>query len=59
MVDGANLTHGNKLNQSDVTRVSIDFRVLPLRFYNEHEAQQTITTKTKLALGHYFSLFKF
>ena len=28
--DGANLEHGNRINRSDETRVSFDFRVIPL-----------------------------
>ena len=31
--DGANLMHGNKINNTDISRVSIDFRVLPKKSY--------------------------
>ena len=49
--DGANLKHGNKMNESDISRFSVDFRVLPYSKYDEKNVQETITTKTKLKLG--------
>ena len=54
--DGANLNHGNKINESNISRFSIDFRVLPLSKYDEKNMQETITTKIKLKLGIYFEL---
>ena len=56
--DGANLKHGNKINQSDISRFSVDFRVLPYSKYGEENVKETITTKTKLKLGSYFELME-
>ena len=53
--DGLNLTHGNKKNISDYTRVSIDFRVMPLSRYVESNFS-SINTNTKFKLGEYYSL---
>ncbi|MAF24893.1 hypothetical protein CL634_04885 [bacterium] len=53
--DGSNLMHGNKVNDSDETRVSVDFRVMPRSRYvaSNHE---TINTKTKFAIGGYYEI---
>ena len=56
--DGANLKHGNKMNESNVSRFSVDFRVLPFSKYDENNMQETITTKIKLKLGSYFELME-
>ena len=51
---GSVLKHGNKLNKTEQTRVSFDFRIIRLSDYNEHNAQQSITTSTTLKRGEYF-----
>ena len=56
--DGANLKHGNKINQSDVSRFSVDFRVMPYSKYDDTNVKETVTTKTKLRLGSYFELME-
>ena len=56
--DGANLKHGNKINESNISRFSVDFRVLPYSKYDENNMQETITTKIKLKLGSYFELLE-
>ena len=56
--DGANLKHVNKINESDISRFSVDFRVLPYSKYDESNMQETITTKIKLKLGSYFDLME-
>ena len=56
--DGANLKHGNKINKSNISRFSVDFRVLPFSKYDEQNLKETITTKTKLKLGSYFELME-
>ena len=53
--DGSNLTHGNNKNTSDYTRVSIDFRVMPLSRYIPSE-YGSINTKTKFKIGGYYSI---
>ena len=57
--DGANLTHGNKTNTYDLTRISVDFRILPYKNYSEDDIKETVTTKTKLKLGSYFNLMEY
>lgn len=53
---GNKLTHGNKVNRTGQTRVSIDFRVLPLSRYDETNEAQSITQKTKFKAGEYYTL---
>ena len=48
--DGSNLMHGNKVNDSQETRVSVDFRVMPRSMYVDSD-QTTINTKTRFAIG--------
>jgi hypothetical protein len=56
--DGANLKHGNKINDTGKTRISIDFRVMPYSKYDESEIKETITMKTKIKIGDYFDLIE-
>ena len=46
------------MNESDISRFSVDFRVLPFSKYDEKNMQETITTKIKLKLGSYFDLME-
>lgn len=52
--NGNQLTHGNKVNDTGRSRVSMDFRILPLRFYEASQAQESITQKTKFKEGEYY-----
>ena len=52
--DGANLLHGNKLNDTNNTRVSFDFRILPRSKYNEDNIKESITNNTKMVIGEYW-----
>lgn len=54
MWDGTNLLHGNKTNEESTTRVSFDFRVMPMSRYEPSE-HGSINTKSKFALGEYYS----
>jgi len=54
--DGANLCHGNKLNDTDSTRISIDFRILPLDKYQENE-KTSVAVNTKMTIGDYWLLY--
>ena len=51
--DGANTLHGNKDNLTGKSRLSIDFRIFPLKYYNEEEQAdaKTITQKKRLIIG--------
>jgi len=52
--NGANLLHGNKNNTSDMTRTSIDFRLVdPLKFIPNKSG--SINTNTSFEVGGYFS----
>ena len=51
-LDGSNLTHGNELNITDKTRVSIDFRVMLASNYIPSEGG-SINTKTPFTKGGY------
>lgn len=52
--DGANLKHGNKLNDTGLSRVSIDFRVLPKSKYQPTD--KTSTSKNmKMIVGSYWN----
>jgi ectoine hydroxylase-related dioxygenase (phytanoyl-CoA dioxygenase family) len=53
--DGSNLTHGNKPNTGENTRVSIDFRLVdPKKFISSN--LKSINTKTKFTIGDYFDI---
>ena len=55
--DGANTLHGNKDNLTGKSRLSIDFRIFPLKYYNEEEQAdaKTITQKKRLIIGEYWT----
>ena len=53
--DGSNLTHGNKKNISNNTRVSVDFRVMPFSRYKESDIG-SINMKSKFKIGGYYEL---
>jgi ectoine hydroxylase-related dioxygenase (phytanoyl-CoA dioxygenase family) len=53
--DGVNLMHGNKLNDTGSTRVSFDFRCVPMSRYEPTE-KRTVSSGIRLALGEYFDL---
>ena len=58
--NGNTCVHGNKINKTDITRVSLDFRVLPRENYNylidniENKAVSTATMGTKFQIGGYY-----
>lgn len=53
--DGANLVHGNKPNESQQTRVSVDFRLIdPIKFVPNMDG--SINMKTKFMIGEYFDI---
>ena len=51
--DGANKMHGNKTNDTPITRVSIDFRVIPLSRYKDSE-RFSINTELPMKIGGYW-----
>ena len=55
--NGASLLHGNKTNSSKQTRMSIDFRFMPYSKYKDNN-KVSVTNKTKMTVGEYFTLLK-
>lgn len=55
--NGNKLTHGNKVNLTGATRVSMDFRILPISKYDENNSSESITTNTKFKEGQYYKRF--
>jgi len=53
--NGNRCRHGNKPNTTGLTRVSLDFRVLPEMYYNEDYDLSTATTNMKFKIGEYYS----
>lgn len=51
--DGSNLMHGNKINETKKTRISVDFRVIKYSNYKPSE-HGSINTKTKFQIGEYY-----
>lgn len=54
--NGANLKHGNKVNLTGKTRVSIDFRILPMDRYNPKASELSVSAGKKFIIGDYFKL---
>lgn len=54
---GIHLTHGNKINQTNASRVSVDFRVIPLSQWKVQDGS-SINTKVKFDIGGYYELCK-
>jgi hypothetical protein len=59
--DGNRCRHGNQENTTARTRISLDFRVLPRRFYHERpvgNGVSSITSGKKFRLGSYYATFE-
>ena len=52
--DASNLLHGSKDNTTDITRVSVDFRVISKSNFKPLETVGSINTKTKFDIGGYY-----
>ncbi len=55
--NGNQLRHGNKINLTGKTRVSMDFRILPASFYHPEQNSSSLTRKTKFVEGEYYKRF--
>jgi hypothetical protein len=53
--NGCNLTHGNKINTTGKTRISVDFRVIKYSNYIPSD-HGSINTKTQFNIGGYYKL---
>ena len=56
--NGNSLMHGNKQNNTLNTRVSVDFRCIPLSKYSEEEGAAAIYSKMKFKIGDYYEVTK-
>lgn len=56
--NGNVLKHGNKVNETGKTRISFDFRILPMSKYNPNYEAKTATTNLKFVEGEYYKIFK-
>ena len=55
MFNGCECTHGNKINQTGKTRISLDFRIMPLENYNPDYKEKTRTQNLEFKPGQYYS----
>ena len=55
--DGVNTMHGNIFNESDVTRVSVDARIVPVSVADEMPTAESINMNTPLVEGGYYKRF--
>lgn len=55
--NGNKLSHGNKVNGTQLTRLSMDFRILPISFYKEGAGGESLTRGTKFVEGEYYKRF--
>jgi ectoine hydroxylase-related dioxygenase (phytanoyl-CoA dioxygenase family) len=53
--DGSNLNHGNKPNTTGVSRVSIDFRIMPYSKYDENNNNKSTHLALPMKIGGYYS----
>ena len=51
---GNKCTHGNKNNQTNDTRISLDFRILPKRLCSSNQDSSSVTAGIKFAVGDYY-----
>ena len=50
--------HYNKINKTNNTRVSFDFRIIPGSLYNEDNINSSITYNKKFLVGEYFDIIE-
>lgn len=56
--NGNKCRHGNMINDTDQTRVSFDFRILPLNKYDPSKAKKSATRGTSFTVGGYYKELK-
>lgn len=52
--NGNQLRHGNLVNKTGMTRVSMDFRIIRKKDYQSSQKLGSITTNTKFEIGEYY-----
>jgi ectoine hydroxylase-related dioxygenase (phytanoyl-CoA dioxygenase family) len=55
--NGNKCTHGNKVNISENSRISLDFRILPFQKYYPEQNNISVSNKKKFEIGGYYKLF--
>jgi hypothetical protein len=55
---GSNLKHGNKLNETNQTRISFDFRILSRGIYNVSSPKKSKSKNKSFTIGNYYDAFK-
>tara|TARA_E500000305_G_C4015393_1_gene235267 strand:+ start:823 stop:1497 length:675 start_codon:yes stop_codon:yes gene_type:complete len=55
--NGNKCTHGNKTNKTEVTRISFDFRVLPISKYKAGKNKTSVTINNKFEEGGYYKKY--
>ena len=58
VLDTSIFKHGDKLNQEESTRVSIDFRAIPLSALKAEESKKSITAGRKFDIEDYYTCIK-
>jgi ectoine hydroxylase-related dioxygenase (phytanoyl-CoA dioxygenase family) len=56
--NGANLKHGSMVNDTPTTRVSFDFRILPVDKYDESKTKESVTGGVNFTIDGYFQELK-
>lgn len=56
--DGNMCKHGNKINETGKTRVSLDFRILPISMYDPQFSKASTGVKKKMIIGEYYDTIK-
>ena len=54
MFNGNQCLHGNKPNKTNLTRVSFDFRIMPVSKYDSTWNVDSPTSHTKFVIGEYY-----
>ena len=52
--NGNECVHGNKINDTNITRLSFDFRILPRDKYNKDYPHRTSTKNLSYTIGEYY-----
>ena len=54
--DGNNLNHGSRQNETGKTRISFDFRVIPMSEYDESFSKKSISKNIDFKIGGYYEV---
>ena len=55
---GGTHKHGNKMNDTSKSRISFDFRIMPLSKYDPSFSKSSATRSTKFIIGDYYKELK-